>query len=597
MIHSINLLFHSIHFIIQDNLTGNDPTELNDKFKYSCEFCDYKVNQKRQLQCHIKSIHDGVKYSCEYCDYKASLKRNLQVHVKSVHEETKYSCDLCDYKSSQKSQFQQHIKSIHDGVQYKCDYCDYKASRKYNLQLHVKSFHDGGIYSCEFCDYKASQKSNLQRHVESIHDGVNLTGKDPTGLEVKTFKCNVCNTTKSTKVALIKHKIMNHKNMNTNKIEPQCNRLDNTEIKLPNELTSTGNSTGNVCKIKDNIPNSPIHIANSFENMDQVREEPPTNLITRTDEDPKTGKTTPEIVIKQNYTPSARPLVKKDRFIKKPTSRSYNLLNKTELQQLLKNTGLKVSGNKDELKERLENNDKEKETQPSITFFINVPPDKSTPLTTTVEESNSITAYSNTENAVKVKYHHETATPVPRLRQLKIAHYSPASGANKPNLTTTTPTKRKKSDVGGDHENDDEDQLRPSQKERKIEVIPVEKEKNKDKPLEKVKAMIKTHVRCNKLNEISSDFKENKEDICELKELKIPNKIHTSPSNSSNEITTAITTSSQIGDIITTNHHSSPQSTKSPQIIMGRDPEVMKSFELNYEDKWKVAVSGEWKPQ
>ena len=126
--------------------------------------------------------------------------------------------------------------------------------------------------------------------------------------------------------------------------------------------------------------------------------------------------------------------------------------------------------------------------------------------------------------------------------------------------------------------------------------MPVGEETNKDKPLEKFKAMIKTHVRYNKLNEISSDSKENKKDICELKELKITNKIHTSPSNSSKKITT-ITTSPQIGDIITTNHHSSPQPTNSSQIIMGRDPEVMKSFELNYEDKGKVAVSGEWKPQ
>ena len=29
--------------------------------------------------------------------------------------------------------------------------------------------------------------------------------------------------------------------------------------------------------------------------MDQVREEPPTNLITRTDEDPETDSTMPEI--------------------------------------------------------------------------------------------------------------------------------------------------------------------------------------------------------------------------------------------------------------------------------------------------------------
>ena len=81
---------------------------------------------------------------------------------------------------------------------------------------------------------------------------------------------------------------------------------------------------------------------------------------------------------------------------------------------------------------------------------------------------------------------------MPRLRQLKIAHYIPASGANKPNLTITPPTKRKKSYERGDHENDDENQFRPSQKERKIEVVTVVDEINKDNHLDKVKAMIKT---------------------------------------------------------------------------------------------------------
>ena len=108
-------------------------------------------------------------------------------------------------------------------------------------------------------------------------------------------KCNICNTTKSTKVALIKHKIMTHKNINTNRIKPQCSRSDNMEIKLTNEPGNKLTSTGNVCKIKDNRPNSPIDIATSSKNMDQVREERPTNLITRTDEDPETDSTMPEI--------------------------------------------------------------------------------------------------------------------------------------------------------------------------------------------------------------------------------------------------------------------------------------------------------------
>ena len=71
----------------------------------------------------MKSVHDGVKYNCEQCDYKANQKGNLQQHVKSVHKGVKYSCERCYYEATKKVFLQRHVASNHERVIQSCDLC------------------------------------------------------------------------------------------------------------------------------------------------------------------------------------------------------------------------------------------------------------------------------------------------------------------------------------------------------------------------------------------------------------------------------------------------------------------------------------------
>ena len=70
--------------------------------RYTCDQCDYKVTQKRNLKSHIKSVHENVRYICDQCIYTTMQKTDLKRHIESVHEDVRYCCDQCDYNSKWK---------------------------------------------------------------------------------------------------------------------------------------------------------------------------------------------------------------------------------------------------------------------------------------------------------------------------------------------------------------------------------------------------------------------------------------------------------------------------------------------------------------
>ena len=47
-------------------------------------------------------MHEGVIYSCDQCEHKAKQKRNLKIHVESIHGNVTYSCDQYEIKAERK---------------------------------------------------------------------------------------------------------------------------------------------------------------------------------------------------------------------------------------------------------------------------------------------------------------------------------------------------------------------------------------------------------------------------------------------------------------------------------------------------------------
>lgn len=91
--------------------------------RYSCEHCNYKINQKSDLVKHLQAKHlprDLSLNKCKKCGKCYSYQAGLRHHLKTcgLSEEEKlslmsYPCNYCSYKSNKKSNLAAHTKAKH----------------------------------------------------------------------------------------------------------------------------------------------------------------------------------------------------------------------------------------------------------------------------------------------------------------------------------------------------------------------------------------------------------------------------------------------------------------------------------------------------
>ena len=157
---------------------------------------------------------------CRFCilDLESSINEKLYRDEGNI-----LRCKLCDYQSNKSSNARHHVESKHLSLQYFCQYCDTVCPTKNALQVHIqrkhkhwmKEYHwsyldvdshltdymqkdEAGLWACLSCDFKTPIKTNMKQHLESKHISV-------------TYKCSYCPKECSTKDALRKHTIRNHK--------------------------------------------------------------------------------------------------------------------------------------------------------------------------------------------------------------------------------------------------------------------------------------------------------------------------------------------------------------------------------------------------
>ncbi|KAF5278825.1 hypothetical protein FQR65_LT03513 [Abscondita terminalis] len=169
-----------------------------DERPFSCDNCDYKFFNKRNLRKH-KIIHANEKqFTCNKCDYKAHTIYNLQMH-KIIHSKDKqFNCDKCDYKTYSNYFLQKH-KSIHSTDKpFRCGLCDFRCKLSCSLKMHMMKHSGERPFSCDKCDYKSYTNSNVVRH-KFIHS------------EEKHFTCDKCGYKTRTIASLQNHKFIHSK--------------------------------------------------------------------------------------------------------------------------------------------------------------------------------------------------------------------------------------------------------------------------------------------------------------------------------------------------------------------------------------------------
>ena len=155
---------------------------------HNCSECGKQFKSGIHLKQHVKYVHsEARKWSCDKCDTKFKQKRDLKVHKLKKHnisyskedyDEKKsdsygeYKCTECEATFNYKKNLNSHSKNKHAiRENFKCDSCDSSFRNKRTLAAHKRSKHVPGVagFSCSKCGKTFSEKRSLSRHSKS-HD-------------------------------------------------------------------------------------------------------------------------------------------------------------------------------------------------------------------------------------------------------------------------------------------------------------------------------------------------------------------------------------------------------------------------------------------
>ena len=113
------------------------------KYSYPCDIatCTKTFLQKSMMNKHYCSAHLGQQFPCRYCSKSFASKKSRHCHEKANHlnkEEGvtfKYECEQCDYKTDDKTEFTSHMDHHQEFKHYKCGFCD----KGFYAQSHLKN--------------------------------------------------------------------------------------------------------------------------------------------------------------------------------------------------------------------------------------------------------------------------------------------------------------------------------------------------------------------------------------------------------------------------------------------------------------------------
>ena len=196
---------------------------IESKFSFNCDKCQYICKNKELLRMHIEQIHDGIlNYCCSTCKYKSYSRNGINIHIKSVHEDesvkiillncvncklgnthkrcsskeskTEFNCKLCPFKSTwEKRGLLIHMRTKHPGEKlFQCDSCQYKSNMITDIKLHKEAKHDSLGFTCENCNFKTKWYQEFNDHMRGIHGIYKNKSKYKDDLEYNLSLCDNC---------------------------------------------------------------------------------------------------------------------------------------------------------------------------------------------------------------------------------------------------------------------------------------------------------------------------------------------------------------------------------------------------------------------
>ena len=161
--------------------------EIHLDFIVPCDYCEFKAQSIRKLNCHMEDVHEGCKFYCSFCNFNAPKKDEVKIHQDMMHKHHISSCSRCDFTTSNPKLLKCHEDTFHKTVEYKCTQCDFKCNWESSLRQHTEQCHGSKDFKCEKCDFRCRWKTALNKHMRDKHsEGGSLTQCSFCGVE---FPC------------------------------------------------------------------------------------------------------------------------------------------------------------------------------------------------------------------------------------------------------------------------------------------------------------------------------------------------------------------------------------------------------------------------
>ena len=138
---------------------------------FSCNKCDQVFSQENEHKEHELLAYTEQQnrntFSCDECNFNDKIEENVLNH--KIRKHTTHTCDLCDYKCTDEKDLEHHIQAIHKVTKLACNICQQVFSSLTNLNDHKKKKHEAKTYPCDHCGHKANNLEKLDEHIENYH--------------------------------------------------------------------------------------------------------------------------------------------------------------------------------------------------------------------------------------------------------------------------------------------------------------------------------------------------------------------------------------------------------------------------------------------
>ena len=126
--------------------------------KYTCNFCDFNSNNKRDYNKHcLTGKHDRLTNANKLTNGEKMANKMANPNVKNLAK--KYTCNYCDFKSNNKSDYAKHCETIKHKTQIVARKNPENLANLANLAKNIKIIE----YRCD-CGKLYKHKSSLSKH-------------------------------------------------------------------------------------------------------------------------------------------------------------------------------------------------------------------------------------------------------------------------------------------------------------------------------------------------------------------------------------------------------------------------------------------------